>query len=87
MLAGFIRGQGMVCMFLALFYASACGWSACKYGLIIGLLTGFFSFIPYIGMAIGLCVGLAVAAFQFQDCDGRRWSPACSRSASSSRAT
>jgi predicted PurR-regulated permease PerM len=38
-----------------------------KYGLIIGLLTGFFSFIPYLGMAIGACVGLAVAAFQFQD--------------------
>jgi predicted PurR-regulated permease PerM len=66
-LAGFIRGQGMVCMFLALFYAFGLWLVGLKYGLIIGLLTGFFSFIPYLGMAIGACVGLAVAAFQFQD--------------------
>jgi predicted PurR-regulated permease PerM len=66
-LAGFIRGQGMVCMFLALFYGFGLWLVGLKYGLIIGLLTGFFSFIPYLGMAIGACVGLAVAAFQFQD--------------------
>jgi predicted PurR-regulated permease PerM len=66
-LAGFIRGQGVVCMFLACFYAFGLWLVGLKYGLIIGLLTGFFSFIPYLGMAIGACVGLAVAAFQFQD--------------------
>jgi predicted PurR-regulated permease PerM len=66
-LAGFIRGQGLVCMFLAVFYAVGLWLVGLKYGLIIGLLTGFFSFIPYIGMALGMCVGLAVAAFQFQD--------------------
>jgi predicted PurR-regulated permease PerM len=66
-LAGFIRGQGLVCMFLALFYAFGLWLVDLKYGLIIGLLTGFFSFIPYLGMAIGACVGIAVAAFQFQD--------------------
>jgi predicted PurR-regulated permease PerM len=65
--AGFIRGQGMVCLFLALFYALGLWLVGLRYGLIIGLLTGFFSFIPYLGMAIGACVGLAVAAFQFQD--------------------
>jgi predicted PurR-regulated permease PerM len=66
-LAGFIRGQGMVCLFLALFYACGLWLVGLRYGLIIGLLTGFFSFIPYIGMTLGLVVGLAVAAFQFQD--------------------
>lgn len=66
-LAGFIRGQGLVCMFLALFYALGLWLVGLNYGLIIGLLTGFFSFIPYIGMALGMCIGLAVAAFQFQD--------------------
>ena len=66
-LAGFIRGQGMVCLFLALFYGCGLWLVGLRYGLIIGLLTGFFSFIPYIGMTLGLVVGLAVAAFQFQD--------------------
>jgi predicted PurR-regulated permease PerM len=66
-LAGFIRGQGLVCLFLALFYGFGLWLVGLRYGLIIGLLTGFFSFIPYIGMTLGLVVGLAVAAFQFQD--------------------
>ena len=69
-LAGFIRGQGLVCLFLALFYALGLWLVGLRYGLIIGLLTGFFSFIPYLGMAIGACVGLTVAAFQFQDLIG-----------------
>jgi predicted PurR-regulated permease PerM len=66
-LAGFIRGQVLVCLFLALFYGFGLWLLGLRYGLIIGLLTGFFSFIPYIGMTLGLVVGLAVAAFQFQD--------------------
>ncbi|MGI9485186.1 MAG: AI-2E family transporter [Geminicoccaceae bacterium] len=66
-LAGFLRGQGMVCGFLAIFYAIGLEATKLDYGLIIGLLTGFFSFIPFIGMAIGMAVGLSVAAFQFQD--------------------
>jgi predicted PurR-regulated permease PerM len=66
-LAGFIRGQGLVCLFLALFYGIGLWLVGLRYGLIIGLLTGFFSFIPYIGMTLGLAVGLVVAAFQFQD--------------------
>jgi predicted PurR-regulated permease PerM len=66
-LAGFIRGQGMVCLFLALFYGFGLWLVGLRYGLVIGLLTGFFSFIPYIGMTLGLAVGLAVAAFQFQN--------------------
>jgi predicted PurR-regulated permease PerM len=66
-LAGFLRGQGMVCTFLAAFYALGLWAVGLNYGLIIGLLTGMFSFIPFIGMALGLAVGLSVAAFQFQD--------------------
>lgn len=66
-LAGFLRGQGLVCGFLAIFYAVGLEAAKLDYGLIIGLLTGFFSFVPFIGMAIGMAVGLSVAAFQFQD--------------------
>ncbi len=65
-LAGFLRGQGLVCTFLAVFYAFGLWAIGLNYGLIIGLLTGFFSFIPFIGMAVGMAIGLSVAAFQFQ---------------------
>ena len=64
-LAGFLRGQGMVCPFLALFYALGLVLVGLDYGAIIGLLTGLFSFIPYVGMLVGVAVGLTVAAFQF----------------------
>ena len=66
-LAGVIRGQSLVCLFLATFYSVGLWAVGLRYGLIIGLLTGLFSFIPYIGMAVGFCVGMVVAAFQFQD--------------------
>jgi predicted PurR-regulated permease PerM len=66
-LAGFIRGQGLVCLFLAVFYSFGLWLVGLNYGVIIGLLTGLFSFIPYIGMALGFGAGIAVAAFQFQD--------------------
>ena len=65
-LAGFLRGQGLVCTFLAVFYAIGLWAVDLNYGLIIGLLTGFFSFVPFIGMAVGMAVGVAVAAFQVQ---------------------
>ncbi len=65
-LAGFLRGQGLVCLFLAIFYAVGLWSIGLNYGVIIGILTGLFSFIPFIGMAIGMAVGLTVAAFQFQ---------------------
>jgi predicted PurR-regulated permease PerM len=64
-LAGFIRGQGMVCIFLGSFYALGLVLVGLDYGAIIGLLTGLFSFIPYVGMLMGVAVGLTVAAFQF----------------------
>ncbi|MEZ5935534.1 MAG: AI-2E family transporter [Alphaproteobacteria bacterium] len=66
-LAGFIRGQGLVCTFLALFYGLGLWAAGLNYGLIIGLMTGVVSFVPFIGMAIGLVIGLSVAVFQFQD--------------------
>lgn len=64
-LAGFLRGQGLVCGFLALFYAVGLTLAGLQHGAIIGLLTGLFTFIPYVGMFVGVVVGLTVAVFQF----------------------
>lgn len=64
-LAGFLRGQALVCAFLAVFYAAGLTLSGLQHGAIIGLLTGLFSFIPYVGMFVGVAVGITVAVFQF----------------------
>jgi predicted PurR-regulated permease PerM len=64
-LAGFLRGQGLVCLFLACFYGIGLALVGLQHGAIIGMLTGLFSFIPYVGMLVGVAVGLTVAVFQF----------------------
>lgn len=64
-LAGFLRGQGMVCLVLAIFYAVGLSLAGLDFGLIVGLVAGFLSFIPYVGSLVGLflSVGLALAQF------------------------
>ncbi len=55
-IAAFIRGQGLVCLILAVVYGAGLAWAGLKYGLLIGLLTGLLSFVPFVGWATGLLV-------------------------------
>lgn len=64
-IAGFVRGQGTVSLILGLFYAIGLTLAGLNFGLLIGLLTGVLSFIPYIGSAIGLILSIGVALVQF----------------------
>lgn len=63
--SAFIRGQGVVCMILAVFYALALSAVGLEYGLLVGLATGVLSFVPFVGWALGLITALALAAVQF----------------------
>lgn len=63
--SAFIRGQGIVCIVLALFYGIALSLLGLRYGLLIGLLTGLLSFIPFAGWALGLITATALAAVQY----------------------
>ncbi|SEF12389.1 Predicted PurR-regulated permease PerM [Rhizobiales bacterium GAS191] len=63
--SGFIRGQGMICLILASFYAAALTLFELRHGLIIGLASGFVSFIPYLGSLTGLTLSMCVAIAQF----------------------
>jgi predicted PurR-regulated permease PerM len=62
--AAFVRGQGIVCLILGAFYATALHLLGLKYGLVIGLLTGLFAFVPFVGWAMGLLTALGIAALQ-----------------------
>lgn len=64
-LAGFIRGQGTVCLLLGTFYAIALSFAGLKFGLAIGLFAGFLTFIPYAGALIGGVLAIGVALVQF----------------------
>jgi predicted PurR-regulated permease PerM len=64
-IAGFIRGQTAVCLILGSFYAVALTVSGLNFGLLIGLVSGLITFIPYVGSTTGLILSLAVAVAQF----------------------
>jgi len=68
-LAGFVRGQAMVCLLLGGGYAIGLELAGLRYGLVVGLIAGLISFIPYIGSVTGLALSLGLGYLQFG------WSP------------
>jgi predicted PurR-regulated permease PerM len=68
--AGFLRGQASVCIILALYYGIALSVAGLEFGLIVGLVAGLISFIPYVGASLGLLGGVGLAYAQFPE-----WTP------------
>ncbi len=64
-IAGFLRGQTAVCLILGSFYAVALTLTGLNFGLLIGLISGLITFIPYVGSMTGLVLSLGVAVAQF----------------------
>jgi predicted PurR-regulated permease PerM len=63
--AGFVRGQIVICLILAVFYAIALKVTGLNHAILIGLTAGLISFVPYLGAGAGLIVALCVAVAQF----------------------
>jgi predicted PurR-regulated permease PerM len=64
-IGGFLRGQFGVCLVLGCYYAIALMLVGLDFGLLIGLLAGVITFVPYIGSMTGLMVAASVALAQF----------------------
>jgi predicted PurR-regulated permease PerM len=64
-LAGFVRGQGTLCLLLGIYYAVGLTLVGVNFGLLIGLFAGVVSFIPYVGALLGLVLAVGVALVQF----------------------
>ncbi len=64
-LAGFVRGQGLVCLILGALYAVGLTVAGLDFGLVVGLIAGFISFVPFVGSTVGLVLGVGIAFFQF----------------------
>jgi predicted PurR-regulated permease PerM len=63
--AGFVRGQGTLCLILGILYAIGLTAVGLNFGLLIGLFAGLVSFIPYVGSLLGLILSVGVAIVQF----------------------
>ncbi len=64
-LAGFIRGQGTVCLILGTYYSAALMLVGLDFGLVVGAIAGLLTFIPYIGALVGGVLAIGLALFQF----------------------
>ena len=64
-IAGFVRGQGTICLVLAIFYGGSLSLVGLNFGLLIGIVSGLVSFIPYVGSLLGLVLSVGVALVQF----------------------
>jgi predicted PurR-regulated permease PerM len=64
-MAGFIRGQGAVCVTLGLFYATSLSLVGLNFGFLIGSIAGLISFIPFVGSIVGFVLSVGVATVQF----------------------
>jgi len=66
-LAGFVRGQALVCLVLGSFYALGLTVVGLDLGLVVGFAAGMASFIPYLGSVSGFIIGTSLAIAQSQD--------------------
>ena len=65
MLVGFIHGQALVCVILALYYGTALSFAGLESGLALGLLIGVLAIIPVLGGALGFVLALGLAGSQY----------------------
>ncbi len=64
-LAGFIRGQSILALIVAVYYIFTLGIIGLKYSFLISILIGILSFIPYVGTLIGFILATGGAFLQF----------------------
>ncbi|MGA8403145.1 MAG: AI-2E family transporter [Stellaceae bacterium] len=65
MLVGFVHGQALVCLILAIYYGATLSFAGLDSGLALGLLIGVLAIIPILGGALGFVLALGLAASQY----------------------
>jgi predicted PurR-regulated permease PerM len=64
-LSGYLHGQFLVCGILGAYYAIGLTLAGLSFGVLIGVVSGFLTFIPYVGSLTALVVSSGVALAQF----------------------
>jgi len=66
-LGSFLRGQLLVMLALSLIYSVGLGIVGLDLALLIGLIAGLVSFVPYLGFIVGIVIASIAALMQFGD--------------------
>jgi predicted PurR-regulated permease PerM len=69
-MAQYLRGQILVMVILAVFYAVALALVGFDLALPVGIMTGLLVFIPYIGYGLGLALAMIGAILQYDSLNG-----------------
>ena len=64
-ISAYVRGQSGLCLILGSYYALGLTLAGLSFGLLIGVVSGIISFIPYVGSLTALVLSLGVASAQF----------------------
>jgi predicted PurR-regulated permease PerM len=64
-LVGFIHGQALVCLILAIYYGTSLSFAGLDSGLALGLLIGVLAIIPILGGLTGFILAIGLAASQY----------------------
>ena len=64
-LSGYLHGQLLVCAILGAYYAIGLTLAGLSFAVLIGAVSGFLTFIPYVGSLTALVVASGVALAQF----------------------
>jgi predicted PurR-regulated permease PerM len=64
-IAAYVRGQTGLCLILGSYYATTLSFAGLSFGVLIGVISGLISFIPYVGSLTALILSVAVALAQF----------------------
>ena len=66
-LGSFLRGQLLVMLALCLIYSIGLGIVGLDVALLVGLIAGLVSFVPYLGFIVGIVIAGIAAVMQFGD--------------------
>lgn len=72
-LGEFLRGQLLVMLLMALFYSVGLWLVGLDYALSVGLIAGFLTFVPYLGVIIGVLLATLTGLLQFGDLTHLLW--------------
>ncbi|MEO7065336.1 MAG: AI-2E family transporter [Rhodanobacter sp.] len=72
-LGAFVRGQLLVMLALGVFYAAGLTLTGLSVGLLIGLVAGILSFVPYLGFIVGFSAAIIAVLVQYGDWQHVLW--------------
>ena len=72
-LGHFLRGQLLVMLLMAIFYSVGLWIAGLDYALSVGLIAGLVTFVPYLGVIIGVTLATLTGLLQFGDLSSLIW--------------